>query len=68
MAAASSETRLVELESQVAQNQDTIDELNDQVRKLWDQLEQVKAEVKVLGREILAETEGEATPHMKTGR
>ncbi len=65
MAAADGEQRLVELESQVAQNQATIDELNDQVRKLWDELEMVKAEVKVLGREILAETEGEATPHMK---
>ena len=68
MAEASAEIRLIELESLVAQNQVTIDELNDQVRKLWDQLEQVKAEVKVLGREILAETEGEATPHIKTGR
>ncbi len=65
MAATDGEQRLVELESQVAQNQATIDELNDQVRKLWDELEMVKAEVKVLGREILAETEGEATPHMK---
>ena len=65
MAAADGEQRLVELESQVAQNQATIDELNDQVRKLWDELEMVKAEVKVLGREILAETEGEATPHLK---
>ncbi len=65
MAAADGEQRLVELESQVAQNQATIDELNDQVRRLWDELDVVKAEVKVLGREILNETEGEATPHMK---
>ena len=61
------EQRFVELEMQVAQNQETIDELNGMVRRLWDGLETLRAEVKVLGHEILVEAEGETEPRGKPG-
>ena len=56
------EARLVALETQVAQNQRTIDDLNDVVRQQGEEIAKLKSEVEVLGREILIETEGEAGP------
>lgn len=61
------EARLVELESLVAQHQKTIEELNDVVVRQGQQLDRLKGEIEVLGREILRETEGEAGPHIKAG-
>jgi len=60
------EARLVELESQVAQNQKTIEELNEVVCRQEADLKRLQAEMGVLGREILRETEGEAEPHIKS--
>jgi len=59
------ETRLVELESQVAQNQETLDELNEVVRKQWQDIDLLKAEMQVLGREVLRLTEGEAEARLR---
>lgn len=61
------EARLVELESLVAQHQKTIEELNDVVVRQGQQIDRLKGEIEVLGREILRETEGEAGPHIKAG-
>lgn len=59
-----SEQRLVALESSVAQLQDTLDELSDVVRHQGDEIASLQQAVKLLGRERLAETEGEAEPHI----
>ena len=61
------ETRLVALESQVAQNQKTIEELNEVVVRQGKEIDRLKGEIEVLGREILIETEGEAGSHIKAG-
>ena len=63
----SMDARLVELESQVAQNQRTIEELNDEVVRQGAAIDKLKAEIEVLGRQILRETEGESQPHIKAG-
>lgn len=67
MSDTSMETRMVELESQVALNQKTIEELNDEVVRQGAEIDKLKAEVEVLGRQILRDTEGEAEPHIKAG-
>ena len=59
------EGRLVELESSVARLQETLDELSDVVRRHGDEIDSLHAAVKLLGRERLAETEGEAGPHIR---
>jgi uncharacterized coiled-coil protein SlyX len=61
------EARLVELESQLAQTQRTIEELNEEVVRQGQKLDRLMAQVEVLGHEILRETEGEAEPHIKHG-
>lgn len=61
----STEARIVALESRVAINQKTIDELNDEVVRQGAEIDKLKAEVEVLGRQILRDTEGEAEPHIK---
>lgn len=63
----STEARIVALESRVAINQKTIDELNDEVVRQGAEIDKLKAEVEVLGRQILRDTEGEAEPHLKSG-
>ena len=63
----STEARIVALESRVAINQKTIDELNDEVVRQGAEIDKLKAEVEVLGRQILRDTEGEAEPHIKAG-
>ena len=64
----STEARIVALESRVAINQKTIDELNDEVVRQGAEIDKLKAEVEVRGRQILRDTEGEAEPHIKAGR
>lgn len=61
----STERRLVELESSVARLEETLDELSDVVRRQGDEIDSLHAAVKLLGRERLAETEGEAEPHIR---
>lgn len=61
------EARLVELESQVAQNQKTLEELNEVVIRQGELIDRLKGEIEVLGREILLTTEGEAGTHIKAG-
>ncbi|MGF1609835.1 MAG: SlyX family protein [Kiloniellales bacterium] len=67
MTSEATEARLVKLESLVAQNQKTIEELNEVVVDQGQQLDRLKGEIEVLGREILLQTEGEAGPHIKAG-
>jgi uncharacterized coiled-coil protein SlyX len=54
------DARLSELESHVAESEKTIDELNAVVQEQWKAIELLKAEVEVLGRQILQMTEGTA--------
>ena len=61
------EARLVELESQIAKNRKTIEDLNEVVCRHESDLKRHQAEMEVLGREILRETEGEAEPQIKSG-
>jgi len=65
MSETSMDARMVELESQVALNQKTIEELNDEVVRQGAEIDKLKAEVEVLGRQILRDTEGESEPHVK---
>ncbi len=67
MTSEATEARLVKLESLVAQNQKTIEELNEVVVDQGQQLDRLKGEIEVLGRQILLLTEGEAGPHIKAG-
>lgn len=67
MSETSMDARMVELESQVALNQKTIEDLNDEVVRQGAEIDKLKAEVEVLGRQILRDTEGEAEPHIKAG-
>ena len=67
MTSDTTEARLVELESLVAQHQKTIEELNEVVVRQGQELDRLKGEIEVLGREILRETEGEAGPRIKAG-
>jgi uncharacterized coiled-coil protein SlyX len=60
------EQRLSELESQVAYNQKTIDDLNDVVCRLEPELKRAHSELEVLSHEILRLTEGGAEPAMKS--
>ena len=59
-----SDQRLVALESVVARLEETLDELSDVVRRQGEEIDSLHAAVKVIGRERLAETEGEAEPHI----
>lgn len=59
--------RVTELESHVVRNERTIEELSEVVRRNGDALATIKAEIAVLGREILQLTEGEREPQMKPG-
>jgi uncharacterized coiled-coil protein SlyX len=59
--------RVTELESHVVRNERTIEELSEVVRRNGDELATLKAEIAVLGREILQLTDGERAPHMKSG-
>ncbi len=59
--------RVTELESHVVRNERTLEELSEVVRRNGDELVTLKAEIAVLGREILQLTEGEREPHMKPG-
>lgn len=61
------ELRVIELESQVARNEKTADELSDLVRRNAEEIIALKAEIGVLGREILQLTEGEATTELRSG-
>ena len=61
------DARMIELESQLALSQKTIEELNDEVVRQGAEIDKLKAEVEVLGRQILRDTEGEAEPHLKAG-
>ena len=65
MADSNTEQRLVELESRVAQLQETLDELDEVIRRQATSLDEVRAEVKVLGRERLEAIEGQAEPHLR---
>lgn len=67
MSETSMDARMVELESQIALNQKTIEDLNDVVVRQGAEIDKLKAEVEVLGRQILRDTEGEAEPHIKAG-
>ena len=58
------DSRMTALESQVAQNERTIEELNEVVRRNGEEIDQLKAEIAVLGRQLLQLTEGEAEPHI----
>lgn len=61
------EARLGELESQMAHNQKTTEDLNDVVCRLEPQLKRIQEELEVLSHEILRLTEGQAEPHIKSG-
>ena len=61
------DARMIELESQLALSQKTIEELNDEVVRQGAEIDKLKAEVEVLGRQILRDTEGEAEPHIRAG-
>ena len=67
MANEATEARLVTLETQVAQNQKTIEELNEVVVRQGRQIDRLQGEIEVFGREILLQTEGEAGTRIKTG-
>jgi uncharacterized coiled-coil protein SlyX len=59
--------RVTELENHVVRNERILEELSEVVRRNGDELATLKAEIAVLGREILQLTEGEREPHMKPG-
>jgi uncharacterized coiled-coil protein SlyX len=59
--------RVTELENHVVRNERTLEELSEVVRRNGDELATLKAEIAVLGREILQLTEGEREPHIKPG-
>ena len=61
------DARMIELESQLALSQKTIEELNDEVVRQGAEIDKLNAEVEVLGRQILRDTEGEAEPHIRAG-
>ena len=52
--------RLVDLERQVAETQKTVDELNDLATRLWQEVDLLKADLKIIGRQVLDLTEGQA--------
>jgi uncharacterized coiled-coil protein SlyX len=54
--------RATELETEIAYEQKTIGELNKIVREHSEAIEELKAEVQLLGRQILSLTENEAGP------
>ncbi len=51
-----------EIETEIAYNQKTLSELNEIVRQHAIEIEELKAEVQLLGRQILSLTENEAGP------
>ena len=62
MAEKETESRLTALEVRVSEMQRSLDELGEMTRQQWAAIERLQGEVKVLGHEILAETEGERSP------
>lgn len=54
---------LERLETQVAYNEKMLNELNDLVAAQAREIDQLKAEVEVLGRQVLQMTEGEVGSH-----
>lgn len=61
---ASSETRAMEdLEAQIAYNEKMLNDLSDIVTAQGREIDRLKAEIDVLGRQILQITEGEAGSH-----
>lgn len=60
MSEAIEEARLVDLERQVAETQKTLDELNDLTRRLWEDVDLLKAELKAIGRRVLEQAGGDA--------
>ena len=52
--------RLVDLERQMAETQKTVDELNDLATRLWQEVDLLKADLKIIGRQVLDLTEGQA--------
>lgn len=59
-----SESKAMEdLEAQIAYNEKTLNELSDVVTAQGREIDRLKAEIDVLGRQILQITEGEAGSH-----
>lgn len=59
-----SESKAMEdLEAQIAYNEKTLNELSDVVIAQGQEIDRLKAEIDVLGRQILQITEGEAGSH-----
>lgn len=54
---------LEHLEAQIAYNEKMIADLSEMVASQGRQIDQIKAELEVLGREVLQLTEGEAGSH-----
>jgi uncharacterized coiled-coil protein SlyX len=54
---------LEKLEAQVAYNEKMLNELNDLVAAQGREIDKLKAEVEVLGRQVLQITEGEVGSH-----
>ena len=59
-----SETKAMEeLEAQIAYNEKMLNELSDVVTAQGQEIDRLKAEIDVLGRQVLQLTEGEAGSH-----
>jgi uncharacterized coiled-coil protein SlyX len=54
---------LEKLEAQVAYNEKILNDLNDLVTAQGREIDQLKAELKVIGRQVLQITEGEVGSH-----
>jgi len=61
--AASEAKALENLEAQVAYNEKMLNDLNVIVAAQADEIDRMKAEIKVLGRQVLQITEGEVGSH-----
>jgi SlyX protein len=57
--------RLSELEIQIAQQNETIDNLNDAVVSQWKEIDRLTRHVKILNEQVLS-LEDEASPHKVT--
>jgi len=54
---------LEKLESQIAYNEKMLNDLNEIVAAQADEIDKLKAEIKILGRQVLQITEGEVGSH-----